>query len=108
MSGCCRGREVDLMTRDGKLVRGVIGNQSRHLQTAEDLTAPVSVKQLFIDTGARSREEALGQEVDIGNGVVFATPFYKWPNGTVLAKALDNRISCAVLIQVLKALQSGN
>ncbi len=98
------GREVDIMAKDGKLLRGVIGNLSRHLQTAEDLAAPVSIKQLFIDTGARSRDELLKEGVDIGSGVVFATPFHKWPNGTVLAKALDNRISCAVLIKVLEAL----
>ena len=98
------GREVDIMVKDGKLLRGVIGNQSRHLQTAEDLAAPVSIKQLFIDTGSRSREDLLKEGVDIGSGVVFATPYHKWPNGTVLAKALDNRISCAVLIKTLKAL----
>jgi len=98
------GREVDIMTQDGKLLRGVIGNQSRHLQTAEDLAAAVSVKQLFIDTGSRSREDLLKEGVDIGSGVVFATPFHKWANGTVLAKALDNRISCAVLVKAFEAL----
>jgi len=98
------GREVDIIAKDGRLIRGVIGNQSRHLQTAEDLAAPVSIKQLFIDTGSRSREDLLKEGVDIGSGVVFATPYHKWPNGTVLAKALDNRISCAVLIKTLKAL----
>jgi len=98
------GREVDIMAKDGKLLRGVIGNLSRHLQTAEDLAAPVSIKQLFIDTGSRSREDLLKEGVDIGSGIVFATAFYKWSNGTVLAKALDNRISCAVLIKTLEAL----
>ncbi len=98
------GREVDIMTKDGKLLRGVVGNLSRHLQTAEDLAAPVSVRQLFIDTGSRSREDLLNEGVDIGSGIVFATPFHKWANGTVLAKALDNRISCAVLIKALEAL----
>ena len=98
------GREVDIMAKDGKLLRGVIGNLSRHLQTAEDLAAPISIKQLFIDTGSRSREDLLKEGVDIGSGVVFATPYHKWPNGTVLAKALDNRISCAVLIKTLEAL----
>ena len=51
------GREVDIIRNDGTLLRGVIGNLSRHLQTAEDLAAPVSIKQLSIDTGFRSRED---------------------------------------------------
>jgi endoglucanase len=98
------GREVDIIRNDGTLLRGVIGNLSRHLQTAEDLAAPVSIKQLFIDTGFRSREDLVKEGVDIGSEIVFATPFHQWPNGTVLAKALDNRISCVVLIKTLEAL----
>jgi endoglucanase len=35
------GLEVDLMASDGKLIRGVIGNQSRHLQTAEELGSQI-------------------------------------------------------------------
>lgn len=100
------GLEVDLTASDGKLIRGVIGNQSRHLQTAEELSAQISHKQLFIDMGARSRDEVLAQGVCIGSGVVFATKFRKFPNRTVLGKALDDRISCAVLMKTIQALHS--
>ena len=100
------GLEVDLMASDGKLVRGVIGNQSRHLQTAEELSAQISHRQLFIDMGARSRDEVLARGVRIGSGVVFATKFHQFPNRTVLAKALDDRISCAVLAKTIQALHS--
>jgi len=100
------GLEVDLMASDGKLIRGVIGNQSRHLQTAEELGAQISHRQLFIDIGARSRDEVLARGVSIGSGVVFATKFHQFPNRTVLGKALDDRISCAVLVKTIQALHS--
>ena len=100
------GLEVDLMAFDGKLIRGVIGNQSRHLQTAEELGAQISHRQLFIDIGARSRDEVLAQRVSIGSGVVFATKFRQFPNRTVLGKALDDRISCAILVKAIQALHS--
>ena len=100
------GLEVDLMAPDGKLLRGVIGNQSRHLQTAEELGSRISHRQLFIDIGARSRDEVLSRGVSIGSGVVFATKFHRLSNRTILGKALDDRIACAVLVKTIQALQS--
>ncbi len=100
------GLEVDFMAADGNLVRGVIGNQSRHLQTAEELSAQISHRQLFIDVGARSRDEVLARGVDIGSGVVFATKFHQFPNRAVLAKSLDDRVGCAVLVKTIQALHS--
>ena len=100
------GLEVDLMASDGKLIRGVIGNQSRHLQTAEELGSQISHRQLFIDIGARSREEVLAQRVSIGSGVVFATKFHPLSNRTILGKALDDRVACAVLVKTIQALHS--
>lgn len=100
------GCEVDVLTSEGQLVRGVIGNKSRHLQTAEELSKPVSYKQLWIDVGAGSLNEVLEQGIDIGSGVVFATKFHCYPNGVVKGKALDDRHSCSVLIETLKSLSS--
>jgi tetrahedral aminopeptidase len=101
---CLLGCLVKIMTSDGRLVPGVIGNKSRHLQTEEELKARVSHKALWIDIGASSRDEVLKQGIGIGSGVVFATPFHVYENGAILGKALDNRISCAVLIEALKRL----
>ena len=98
--------EVDLIANDGKLIRGVIGNRSRHLQKAEEGRAKVSYDQLWIDIGCRSREEVLKQGVDIGCGIVFATRFCEYPSGAIMGKALDDRIGCAVLIETLKSLRS--
>ncbi len=100
------GCEVDILTSEGKLVRGVIGNKSRHLQTTEELNKPVSYKQLWIDIGASSFSDVLEQGIDIGCGVVFGTKFHRYPNGTVKGKALDDRHSCAVLVEALKYLSS--
>jgi len=103
---CLLGCLVNVMAPDGRLIPGVIGNKSRHLQTEEELRARVSHKSLWIDIGASSREEVLRQGIGIGSGVVFATPFHAYENGAMLGKALDNRISCAVLIETLKSLSS--
>ena len=103
-SRCLLGCPVHVVASDGVLIPGVIGNKSRHLQTEEEAKAQVSHKNLWIDIGASSREEVLKQGIAIGSGVVFATPFHAYDNGAVTGKALDNRISCAVLIEALKPL----
>jgi tetrahedral aminopeptidase len=103
---CLLGCLVHVIGPEGRLIPGIIGNKSRHLQTEEELKARVSHKALWIDVGAASRDEVLGRGIGIGSGVVFATPFHVYENGAILGKALDNRISCAVLVEALKALSS--
>ena len=59
-------------------------------------------EQLFIDVGAASRDEC---PVKIGDVAAFDRPFMNLGNRLV-AKAMDDRISVAVLIQVLRELKS--
>ena len=102
---CLPGTLVNVLASSGELIPGVIGNKSRHLQTQEELRASVSSKNLWIDVGAGSKEEVLSLGIDIGSGIVFSTPFHRYENGTIIGKALDNRISCAVLVETLRALR---
>ncbi len=101
---CLLGCLVHVVTSQGLLIPGVIGNKSRHLQTEEEAKAQVSHKNLWVDIGAGSREEARKQGIEIGSGIVFATPFHAYANGAVMGKALDDRIGCAVLIEALREL----
>jgi putative aminopeptidase FrvX len=98
--------EVDLMSQGDKLIRGVIGNLSRHLQTEEELQERISHRNLWIDIGASSPHEVEEQGIGIGSGIVFATKFHLHPGGAIVGKGLDNRVGCAVLIETLKALGS--
>ena len=59
-------------------------------------------ENLFIDVGASSRDEC---PVKIGDVAAFDRPFMNLGNRLV-AKAMDDRISVAVLIQVLRELKS--
>jgi tetrahedral aminopeptidase len=103
-SRCLLGCLVNVVALNGLLIPGVIGNKSRHLQTEEEARAQVFHKNLWIDIGASSRQEVLKRGIGIGSGVLFSTPFHAYDNGTIMGKALDNRISCAVLIEALRRL----
>jgi putative aminopeptidase FrvX len=103
---CLLNCEVDLISQDDKLIRGVIGNLSRHLQTEEELQERISHKKLWIDIGAGSLQEVEKQGIRIGSGIVFATKFHHYPTGAIMGKGLDNRVGCAVLIEAIKELGS--
>lgn len=77
-------------------VCGVIGLE-------EEETKP-AIGKMYIDIGARTREEA-EKKVSIGDCAVFEGPFRESEN-TVVSKALDNRAGCYVLLEALKNIKN--
>ncbi|MCL2547831.1 MAG: M42 family metallopeptidase [Symbiobacteriaceae bacterium] len=82
-------------------VPGVIGAKAIHLQRPEERQNPIPVDQLTIDIGCSSKEEA-EEHVKLGDYVVFDTLFEEQCEGTLKAKALDDRVGCAVLAEVMQ------
>lgn len=82
-------------------VPGVIGAKPVHLQEASEREKPIKYDQLYIDIGAKSREEA-EKKVKMGDAVAFATRYEEIGRGYAKAKAFDDRIGCAVLAETLK------
>ena len=80
---------------------GVIGVRPYHLETDKEREGPVKSDKLCIDIGCKSREEAEAK-VKLGDPVVFDTGFAEFGEGYVKGRALDDRIGCAVLAEVLK------
>ena len=71
------------------------------MQTSEERNTAVPVDQLYIDIGAEKKEEAL-LNVSLGDAVSFAPCFGELGNGYLYGKALDDRIGCAMLIQLIR------
>ncbi len=82
------------------LLPALTGIKAIHQQKPEERTAAPSVDQLYIDIGARSREEA-EELVRLGDRVTFAHNYARFGDGFVRAKALDDRASCAILLRLL-------
>ncbi|MFD3445360.1 M42 family metallopeptidase [Microbacteriaceae bacterium 4G12] len=98
-------QRVTIVTNDGD-VTGVIGSKAPHILSPEARKKPVDIKDMFIDIGASSKEEALEWGVRPGDQVVPYFEFQVMKNEKMLlAKAWDNRIGCAIAIDVLKHLQ---
>lgn len=99
-------QRVTVMTKNGN-IPGVIGSKPPHILPPEARKKPVDKKEMFIDIGASSREEALEFGVRPGDAVVPVCEFTVMKNEKLLmAKAWDNRIGCAIVVEVLKKLQN--
>jgi len=99
-------QRVTVVTSKGDIT-GVIGSKPPHILSAEARKKPVEIKDMFIDIGASSREQALEFGVKPGDQVV---PYFEFTvmnnEKMLLAKAWDNRIGCAIAIDVLKYLKN--
>ncbi|MGN0534036.1 MAG: M42 family metallopeptidase [Eubacterium sp.] len=82
-------------------INGVIGLKPVHqLSDAEKEEAP-KFKDLFIDIGAKDKSQAM-KYVKLGDFAYFSSEYYEFGNGFVKSKALDDRIGCALLIELIK------
>ncbi len=98
-------QRVNIHTKTGDVV-GIIGSKPPHILTAEQRKKPIEKKDMFIDIGASSKEEAEEFGVRPGDPITPVSEFTVLKNPKMLmAKAWDNRIGCAIAIEVLKRLQ---
>ena len=99
------GQRVVVKTRKGDMV-GVVGSKPPHELEEEERKKVVDVKDMHIDVGATRKfdiEKKLG--VRVGDPIVPWSPFQTMGNPkTYLAKAWDDRVGCAVMIDVVKRL----
>ncbi|KZE39945.1 peptidase M28 [Bhargavaea cecembensis] len=99
-------QRVTIVTRDGREITGVIGSKPPHILSADARKKPVDIKDMFIDIGASSKDEAMEWGVRPGDMVAPYFEFTVMNNPDyLLAKAWDNRIGCAIAIDVLRKLK---
>ena len=81
-------------------IEGVIGAKPVHLLKEEEKKKTVEYDKLYIDIGAESKKDA-EETVRIGDPVYFATKF-KENGDCFIGKALDDRVGCSILLDMLK------
>ena len=97
------GQRFRLRGRRGEL-RGVVGTKPPHIMKEEERKKVVPLEDLFIDVGAKSREEALERGCHVGMTGVFDTAFTELGDGYLMGKAFDDRAGCTVLVEAFKRL----
>lgn len=82
-------------------ISGVVCSKPLHLTGPDERGKNPPVKELFIDIGAKNKEEA-ERYIRPGDSVVFDSP-YESKFGRIIGKAIDDRLGCLVLIDMIKS-----
>jgi putative aminopeptidase FrvX len=91
-------QRVEVLTRDGR-IPGVIGKKRGPFKKDKD--EKIELKDLFIDIGATSGEEARSL-VRLGDGVVLAPEPVELRNNRVASRSFDNRVGCFVALETAR------
>lgn len=84
-----------------KKIPGVIGSKPIHLQGREERGNNIKLKEMYIDIGVEKKEE-LEKLVALGEYIAFYSKYTEFGDGCIKAKALDDRVGCAILLEILK------
>ena len=98
-------QKMTVHTSDGPLP-GIIGSKPPHIQKEQERKKIVAYDELFIDIGAKNREDATTMGVKVGDPVAFDVEYTNIGKNVVVGKAFDDRAGCAVMIETLKQLES--
>ena len=82
-------------------VPGIIILKAIHLTDKAELKKVPKTDSLYIDIGAASREEAM-KKVPLGTYGSFVSQPEEFGDGFFKARAIDDRIGCAIMLELLK------
>ena len=93
-------QRVVLHGRKGKVL-GVLGCKPPHFMRDEERKKIIEIKDMFIDVGAKNRDEVREMGIDIGTPVTIDRECRKLGK-FVTGKAMDDRAGVAVMIEAIK------
>lgn len=83
-------------------INGVIADKAYHLLEDSEKDKAPSFDKLLIDIGAKSETQAQSV-VSLGDFAYFESDYTELGNGYIKAKALDDRIGCMLMIELIKS-----
>ncbi len=87
-------------------IPGVIGSKPPHLMEEKEKEKVVKIKDMFIDVGCAGANAAKRLGITVGDFVTFDVPFRELKNGLFTGKAFDDRLGCAVMIELIKRVKT--
>jgi endoglucanase len=94
-----------LHTENGPLY-GVLGSKPPHAMKEEDKKKVIKAEDMFIDAGAKNKEDAENMGMKTGTPVTSDIDFKSLGNDLVTGKAFDNRAGCVMLIEALSMMKN--
>jgi putative aminopeptidase len=87
--------------------RGVVGAKSGHLMSPEERRTVPRLRDLYIDMGFDTAKDVTALGIKVGDAIAYEAPMRELANTDRLSgKALDNRISCVILLELAEILKA--
>lgn len=96
------GQRLDILTDEGKLIPTYIGTKSHHITTRDEKFKVPQVHDMYLDVGLSTREEVKNAGIQVGDPVTYHPNYNRFGNGLICSKALDNRVSVFILLELMK------
>jgi endoglucanase len=96
-------QRIRLLTRNGD-VMGVIGKKPIHLIKGEEKEKASKTTDLWIDIGARGKENVEKRGVRVGDPGVIDARMIEMGDGVIASRSIDNRIGAFVVLEALRLL----
>lgn len=99
---------VTIRTRSGRKIPGVIGSVAPHALSEKQKQQPMTFDEMFVDIGANSREDVVKRGIAMGDFISPEANFAQWGEDKIVAKALDNRVGCALMAELFLRVDNPN
>jgi putative aminopeptidase FrvX len=86
-------------------VAAVSGLKSAHVTPTEERSRVTPREDVFLDVGAKSKQEVDALGIRPGDPIAPAASFAELASGRYVGKALDDRVGCVMLIETLRRLK---
>lgn|GEM_PF-2800576 len=116
--GWLNGRHVQIATelagtkviggKGKETVTGVIAHKDLHNQEPEERNKVPKVSELFIDVGAKSKEEVEKLGITVGDPIIYSITPEKLLNDRVVCRGWDNRAGVLTLVETIRKIQTSN
>lgn len=101
------GQKVKVINNEGREFIGVIGSKPPHVVPKEERDKIVQIKDMYIDLGAKNKEQVIDAGIKIGDMIVpYSVAMDLLDDDYILGKAWDDRVGCLVLIEVMQKLRN--
>lgn len=98
-------QQFDVTTQSGNVYRAVMGSKPPHLLSEAERNSTVKIEDMFLDLGVKSKDDVVALGIKVGDMITPSISFQEMANkDSLLAKAWDNRIGCAVALEVVRNL----
>ncbi len=100
-------KRVNIHTKKG-IIKGVFGWPAIHVRQGKDATLAPELANIFIDIGAKTRDEVLEMGVHVGCVITYEDELMEINNRYYCGRALDNRIGGFCIAEVARLLKENN